>query len=160
MKLCAPYRQAELLDEVEGEIAIDACQVEILGEDQHKQNAYGEYHRRTCQSGFAPGDFRRNRSVDSMSVGGVPSANLSQKYDANHRKRYEEENPRSALLSNDQRGKKRPEGRSSVSPDLKERLCEPATLASGHVATRDDSGWNTDEPTPMSDTENRSIPKL
>src|SRR5271157_5251788 len=106
MKLGTPYRQAELLDEVEREIAIDARQIKILGEDQHEQNANSECHCGTRQPGAASADFRRNRSVDAMSIGGVPSANLSQKHDAYHRKRYEEENPRSALLSNDQRGKK------------------------------------------------------
>src|SRR5208283_5314780 len=110
MNLCAPYRQAKLLDQVEREIAIDACQVEILGEYQHKQNAHGECHCRTCQSGFVPGDFRRNRSVDAMSVGGVPSAYLSQKHDANHRERYEEKNTRSALFGNNQCGKEWSEG--------------------------------------------------
>ncbi len=131
--MSAPYRQAELLDEVESEVAIDACQVEILGEDQHKQNAHGEYHRRTCQSRFAPGDLRCNRSVDAMSIGGVPSAYLSQKHNADHCERYEEDNALSAFLRNDLRGKKGPKGGSGVAPDLKERLCEPATLASGHV---------------------------
>ena len=46
-------------------------------------------------------------------------------------------------------------------PTWKNDCANPRTFRQAAMwATRDDSGWNTDEPTPMSDTENRSIPKL
>ena len=43
-----------------------------------------------------------------------------------------------------------PSAEPGVAADLEQRLREPVLAAGGERAMRDDSGWKTDEPTPIS----------
>src|SRR5579885_3678369 len=93
-------------------------------------------------------------------VGLVPRAHLQE-----HENRYQraEPEPGDAALScgeHHKRRQQRPQRGPRVAADLKEGLREAMPPPEAMRATREDSGWNTEEPMPTRATANRIAPKL
>ncbi len=118
------------MDQVEGVVAGDAGQVEVLGEDQHQKHDHGAGHRRLGQAhggdgGLGGADARQAHAL-------VPMAHAPEHQDRDHRGQRAPGDRAVAVGQHHRGGQERPQRRSEVAADLEQRLGQSRPGAGRH----------------------------
>src|SRR5450830_1730450 len=136
MNLCILHRQLEFADQIKREVARQAGHVKVLGKDQQQQDADRLDHLLARQLDITGGLLLRLGLAGQL-LALIPVTDLTQHDDGNQRCNGE---PRDAALS--------------AGDD------DPCRQPDAMRATREASGWKTEEPVPTSAAATSSTPKF